>query len=269
MAGSAYHRRMGEIGPPAGSTTDPAAPGLRRLRAGGRRWTFALVVALALLGGGAAITIQLDRAAEELLHTGVRADGDVVAVRRLRHSSTLTIRYPLAGSSRVVVVDATSSHRYAAGDHVTVVTDPARPDRVRTVDERNETPAAVTAGGILLVTGVVTLPIAVLRRIRWARRRGAARRTGWRPAVVTVVPHRRIADQDHHAPDLEIRYGDGSTVTARGAHAFGVAALSDRPRRPAWVAGTGPNLSVLFREGPRGGPFLVPATERTVSGSSR
>jgi hypothetical protein len=142
-----------------------------------------------------------------------------------------------------------------------------RRDRAR--PERADRPTIGGWGKSGAFTGAVTLPIAVLRRIRWARRRGAARRTGWRPAVVTVVPHRRIAEKDHHAPDLEIRYDDATTVTARGAHAFGVAALSDRPRRPAWVAGTGANLSVLFRDGPGGGPFLVPAAERTVSGSSR
>ncbi|MEV6639319.1 DUF3592 domain-containing protein [Amycolatopsis sp. NPDC051371] len=242
--------------------------GLRRLRAGGLRWTLVLVVALAVFGGSIALSILLDRAADELLRTGVRGDGSVVSVHSVRKTYVLTIRYALAGSPREARVEVTSGRRYRTGDHVTVVTDAVRPDRVRTVDEPNENAVVSALGGLLLFTGGVTLPVAVLRRIRWARRRGDARRTGWRPAVVTVVPDRNLAAKGHHAPDLEIRYDDGTTVTARGAQAFGVAALSDRPRRPAWVAGTGANLSVLFREGPRGGPFLVPATGRTVSGSS-
>ncbi|WP_329046095.1 hypothetical protein OG738_30720 [Amycolatopsis sp. NBC_01488] len=173
---------MGEIGlrSPAGDATGPevTAPGLRRLRAGRRRWTFALIAAAVLLGGAS----------------------------RSRSSWT--------------------------GPRTSSCT---------------------------------PLPITVLRRIRWVRRLRAARRTGWRPAVVTVAPHRALAAKDHHAPDLEIGYRDGTTATARSAHAFRVAALSDRPRRPAWVAGTGKDLSVLFRDGPGGGPFLVPAAER-VSG---
>ncbi|GLY40147.1 hypothetical protein Amsp01_061700 [Amycolatopsis sp. NBRC 101858] len=240
---------------------DPAAPGVRRLRAGGWRWTFALFVAVAMVVGGVALAVLVDRAADELLRTGARADGTIEAVHELRNGSLLDIRYPLAGRSRTTTIQANSG-RYAAGDHVTVVVDPARPARVRTVEEPNEDPRVLAAAVALLVVGGVTLPIAVLRRIRWAKRLAAARRTGWCPAVVTVVPDRRLAAKNHHAPDLEIRYDDGTTATARGAHAFGVAALGDRPRRPAWVAGYGPNLSVLFREGPGGGPFLVPATER-------
>ncbi|MEU8636415.1 hypothetical protein AB0C38_29975 [Amycolatopsis sp. NPDC048633] len=259
---------MGETG--LDDAADPAAvaPGVRRLRAGARRWTFALVAIAALLGGGAAIMLVMDRAADQLLTTGVRGDGTVVVVRPVGRRSSIIVRYELGGASREAVVVVASLRGYHVGDHVTVVTDPVHPDRVRTVDEPNQTPAVGTTAGLLLVTGAATLPIAVLRRIRWARRRGAARRTGWRPAVVTVVPHRLLAAKEHRAPDLEIRYGDGTFVAARGAHAFGVAALSDRPRRPAWVAGTGANLSVLFRDGPGGGPFLVPATERTVSGSA-
>jgi hypothetical protein len=119
-------------------------------------------------------------------------------------------------------------------------------------------------GGLLLVAGFPILAIGVVRRARWSRRLRRARRTGWYPGVVTVAPHRRLGVGDHRAPELEIRYPDGTGITGRAAHAYGVAQLSDRPRRPAWVAGTGADLSVLFRHGPGDDkPYLVPAKAAT------
>jgi hypothetical protein len=257
-----------ESGWPVAGRPDPdaARPGLRRLRAGGRRWTFALLVAAGLIGGCVALEAGLDRDADLLLRTGLRGDGTVLAITTARRAPTvIEIRYVAGGSTRQRWIDQTSDRRYAVGDHV--VTDPARPDRIRTVDEPNQDRGAVTGGWLMLVVGAGLVPLAALRRVRWARRVVAARRTGWYPAVVTVAPHRRLAAADHRPPDLRIRYRDGTVVSARGAHAYGVAELADRPRREAWVAGRGENLAVLFPSGVKGNrPYLVPAQAVTGGG---
>ncbi|MFB9688820.1 hypothetical protein [Amycolatopsis plumensis] len=242
---------------------DPAAaaPGLRRLRAGGRRWTVALLAAAALIGGFFAVQYEQDRAAALLLRTGVHSDGTVVTVwPKPRTRTYIVVGYVFGGVRKRVWIDKTSDRRYAVGDHVLVLTDPVRPDRVRTADEPNEDRATGSAGILMLIAGVVLFPVAVLRRIRWSRRLAAARRTGWYPAEVTIVPHRRLAAADHRPPDLRITYRDGTTIDARGAHAYGVAELADRPRRDVRVAGTGENLALLFPAGVKGKrPYLVPA----------
>ncbi|MGW5718769.1 hypothetical protein ACWEVP_21540 [Amycolatopsis sp. NPDC003865] len=249
-------------GLPAG-TPDPdaAAPGLRRLRAGGRRWTFALLAAAALIGGCFAVQNELDRAAELLLRTGVHGDGTVLAIRQKPKAGTfLEVGYVFGGAPKRVWIYQTSDRRYAVGDHVLVATDPVRPARVRTSEEPNEDPATATAAIWMLIAGAALFPVAVLRRIRWARRVAVARRTGWYPAEVTIAPHRRLTAADHGPPALRITYRDGTTVAARGAHAYGVAELADRPRREVRVAGTGENLAVLFPAGAKGKrPYLVPA----------
>ncbi|WP_410566747.1 DUF3592 domain-containing protein [Amycolatopsis sp. cmx-4-61] len=240
---------------------EAAAPGLRRLRAGGRRWTFALLAAAALIGGCFAVQHELDRAADLLLRTGVHSDGTVLAVRRKSKAGAfIEVGYVFGGAPKRVWIDHTSDREYAVGDHVVVATDPARPARVRTADEPNEDRATSSAAVLMLIAGVVLFPVGVVRRIRWGQRLAAARRTGWYPAEVTIAPHRRLTAADHHPPDLRITYRDGPTIDARGAHAYGVAELADRPRRAVWVAGTGDNLAVLFPAGVKGKrPYLVPA----------
>ncbi len=238
-----------------------AVPGRRRLRAGGRRWTFALLAAAALIGGCFAVQHELDRAADLLLRTGVHSDGTVLAVRRKSKAGEfIEVGYAFGGAQKRVWIVKTSERGYAVGDHVVVTTDPARPARVRTADGPNEDRATNSAAVVMLIAGVVLFPVAVFRRIRWSRRLAAARRTGWYPAEVTITPHRRLTAADHHPPDLRISYRDGPTINARGAHAYGVAELADRPRRTVWVAGTGENLAVLFPAGAkRKRPYLVPA----------
>ncbi|MEV4058201.1 hypothetical protein AB0J55_43935 [Amycolatopsis sp. NPDC049688] len=249
-------------GLPAGSP-DPeaAAPGLRRLRAGGRRWTLALLAAAALIAGCFAVQNELDRAAELLLRTGVHSDGTVLSVwQKPRAGTYIEVGYVFGGARKRVWIDKTSDRRYAVGDHVLVATDPARPARVRTSEEPNEDRATSSVGIWMLLAGVVLFPVAVFRRVRWARRLAAARRTGWYPAEVTIAPHRRLTAADHGPPELRISYRDGTTVKARGAHAYGVAELADRPRREVRVAGTGENLALLFPAGVKGKrPYLVPA----------
>ncbi|MEU0797318.1 hypothetical protein ABZ342_45265 [Amycolatopsis sp. NPDC005961] len=250
-----------DSGLPAGPP-DPeaAAPGLRRLRAGGRRWTFALLAAATLIAGCFAVQAELDRAAELLLRTGVHSDGTVLTVRQPRNGTYLEVGYAFGGVRKRVWITRTSDRRYAAGDHVTVVTDPVRPARVRTSDEPNEDQATGSAGIWMLIAGVVLFPVAVFRRIRWARRLAAARRTGWYPAEVTIAPDRRLTAADHGPPDLRISFRDGTTINARGAYAYGVAELADRPRREVRVAGAGENLALLFPAGVKGKrPYLVPA----------
>jgi hypothetical protein len=251
-----------DSGLPAGRPEPEAvAPGLRRLRAGGRRWTFALLAAAALIGGCFAVRNELDRAADLLLRTGVHSDGTVLTVwYKPRAGTFIEVGYVFGGARKRVWIDKTSHRQYAVGDHVLVATDPVRPARVRTADEPNEDRATGSVGIWMLIAGVVLFPVAVFRRIRWARRLAAARRTGWYPAEVTIAPHRRLTAADHRPPDLRISYRDGTTVDARGAHAYGVAELADRPRREVWVAGTGENLAVLFPAGVKGKrPYLVPA----------
>ncbi|GLY42581.1 hypothetical protein Amsp01_086040 [Amycolatopsis sp. NBRC 101858] len=95
------------------------------------------------------------------------------------------------------------------------------------------------------------------------RRAQAARRTGWRSAVVTVAGLRSRADT---SAAIAVRFADGSRIALRSWQAgFAVRALAERPDLPAIVAGHGPAMTVLVPPNPpaRDNPVLFGARAET------
>ncbi|MEU7783318.1 hypothetical protein [Amycolatopsis sp. NPDC049159] len=88
------------------------------------------------------------------------------------------------------------------------------------------------------------------------RRAQAARRTGWRSAVVTVAD---VSWQAGSVP-VAVRFADGSRLDLRSWQA-GVAVRALTPGLPAIVAGDGPAMTVLVPPNPplRDGPVLFGA----------
>lgn len=234
---------------PDAAEIDPDTP-TARLRRTARRAAAIAVAWAVLFAGGLAGVIAADRAAADLLATGVRVDGSVIAVHdRFRGPSWIRVRYDAPGASRVAEIDHGSGHVYHVGEPVTVVYDPADPAHVRTTAEANENGVLVGFGVAFLVAGFAGLPFAAKAAAGWRRRVRAVAATGWRSATVTVgprVPRRQKA---------EARYRDGSGVVLRCAlsvHGFGAPA-----RRPAWIGGWGRQMVVSFADD---GPHHVPVS---------
>lgn len=222
---------------------------LRRtaLRAAGIAAAWAVVFA-----AGLAAVMAAERAAANLLVTGARTGGSVVAVHDpARGTPTIEVRYEAPGGSRVAEIALDSGREYHEGDPVTVVYDPAGPARVRTTEEANDDGVLVGFGVVLLVTGFIVLPLAASVALGWWRRARAVAATGWRIATVTAVP------QVRRAVEIEARYRDGSGIDLRCAPSL------HRPdavvRRRAWIGGWGRQMVVLFPPAPgRAGPHCVP-----------
>ncbi|WP_103339781.1 DUF3592 domain-containing protein [Amycolatopsis sp. CA-126428] len=224
-----------------------------RLRRTARRATGIAAAWAALFAAGLAGVIAADRAAADLLVTGVRGEGTVLDVfDPARGSPSIRVRYPAPEVSRIEDIAVGSGHEYHVGEPVTVVYDPADPAHVRTTAEANGNPVLVDFGVVFLVTGFVALPVAATAALGWWRRARAVAATGWRIATVTAVP------PGGRRADIEARYRDGSGIVLRCApslHDPGTPV-----RRRAWIGGWGRQLVVLFppgrdRPGPR--PFPV------------
>ncbi|MDX3188872.1 DUF3592 domain-containing protein [Streptomyces sp. MN03-5084-2B] len=223
-----------------------------RLRRTARR-AAAIAAAWALLfAGGLTGVLVAERAAADLLATGVRVEGSVLSVQDpARGTPTIRVRYRSPGASWTEEIVRDSDHAYHVGEAVTVVYDAGDPEHVRTTLEGNPDRILTWFGVVFLVTGFVVLPLAVTAALGWGRRARAVAATGWRIATVTVVPRVR------HAQEIEARYRDGSGIELRCAPSL------HRPdavvRRRAWIGGWGRQMVVLFPYGPdRPGPHVVP-----------
>ena len=225
-----------------------------RLRRTARRAAGIAAAWAVLYAGGLAAVITADRAAADLLATGVRVAGSVVSVEDpARGTPTIRVRYPAPDASRTAEIARDSGHEYHEGEAVTVVYDPADPAHARTTAETNENRVLVNFGVLFLVAGFVGLPLAASVALGWWRRARAVAATGWRIATVTVFPGVRSAQE------IEVRYRDGSGVELCCTPSL------RRPgapvRRRAWIGGWGRQMAVLFPPGPaRTGPRCVPVS---------
>jgi hypothetical protein len=232
-----------------------------RLRRFARRAAALVLVWAALAGSGVTGLILLDKAADRLLATGARVYGVVVSVRTYtRGGLTMQVRY----GSRTAKVVRDSDHRdraYHVGEVVTVIFDRADPERVRTTEEANENQFAFNAGVVLLVAGFGGAPFAVVAAVGWRRRARAVAGTGWRVATVDVVPD-RSGGRNRRLPEIRVRYRDGTAIVLRAARSTHRAKpMADYTDRLAWIGGRGPDMVVLFPNGPsRPGPYAVPAS---------
>lgn len=121
--------------------------------------------AACLIGGCAAIGAQADSAAALLAH-GARARGTVTDVSTF-HMDVRYVRDGKPATARINLND--SSDAYHKGDHVTVIYDPAHPDRARTIREDGQNQGSVLIMVVLLVAGAFLLIGGISNLIR-ARR---------------------------------------------------------------------------------------------------
>ena len=205
-----------------------------------------------LFTGGLATVIAADRAAADLLATGVHTEGTVLSVEeQARGAPTFWVRYHTPGASWTEEIVRGSGREYHAGEAVTVVYDPADPAHVRTTAEANGSQVVEGFAVTALVAGFLVLPLAASAAWGWWRRARAVAETGWRIATVTVVPRVR------RGPRIEVGYRDGSGIELRCAPSLH--RPGDLARRRAWIAGWGRQMVVLFPYGPdKPGPQCVP-----------
>jgi hypothetical protein len=233
--------------------------GLRRLA---RRASVLVLAWVALAAAGITGQVVLDEAAADLLATGTRFEGVVLSVHdRVRSTSWIEVGF----GARTVRIVRNSEHRYHVGEGVTVVVDPADPERVRTTEELNDDQVLFGVVVVLLVAGFGGAPIAVTASVGWRRRARAVAATGWRVATVDVVPD-RTRGRNRHLPDVHVRYRDGTRIVLRAARSLHCARpMAVYTDRLAWIGGWGPDMVVLFPNGPhRPGPYVIPASARSA-----
>jgi hypothetical protein len=226
---------------------------LRRtaLRAAGLALAWVAVFAAGLAG-----LIAADRAAADLLATGVRVEGVVLSVHSpVKGTPSIWVRYHSPGESWTEEITRDSGRVYNAGDVVTVFYDAADPEHLRTAEEANENGILIGFSVLPLIVGFAALPFASVAAAGWRRRARAVAGTGWRVATVTVPPgHGRVRD-------VRVRFRDGSGIAlccAWSTHGPGV--LAGGEDRRAWVGGWGRQMVVLVPYGPdTPGPCAVPA----------
>jgi len=105
------------------------------------------------IGWFAAVSVQSDSAAA-LLAPGTRAPGTVTGLT----GHHLDVRFIRDGKPATATINLNdSSDVYHVGDRVTVVYDPAHPDRARTIREDGQNQGSVFAMVVLLVAGIFLL----------------------------------------------------------------------------------------------------------------
>ncbi len=120
-----------------------------------------------LIGSFAAIAVSTDSSAALLAH-GTRVPGTVADSGRAR----MDVRFVRNGKPTIARINLTdSSPNYHTGEHVTVVYDPARPDRVRTTQEESQGTDSTLGTVVLLVAGALLLIGGISNLIRAARQR--------------------------------------------------------------------------------------------------
>ena len=153
-------------------TAEAAAPSGRapvaRLVKTTRISVLMLVIGVAcLIGSFAAVAVSTDSSAALLAH-GTRVPG-TVADSGHAHMDVRFVRNGKPTIARINLTD--SSPNYRTGEHVMVVYDPARPDRVRTTQEDNQGTGSTLGTVVLLVAGALLLIGGISNLIRAARQR--------------------------------------------------------------------------------------------------
>jgi hypothetical protein len=267
----------GWLPPPTGHDHDRRidfAAETGRLRRVALRAAAFVLAWLALAGAGAADLVLLDKAADDLLATGARTTGEVVSVRTYSRDGGMTFEVRYGARTAEIVRDSKDS--YLVGERVTVVFDPAEPDRVRTTKEENKSGFLVNLGYVLLVAGSLGTLFAAVAAVGWWGRARAVAVTGWRNATVDIVRvfARSSRSMRRPPPEIHVRYREGTGIVLKAmSSTHGANALADFTDRLAWVGGWGRHMVVLFPNGPsRPGPYAVPAYAlnlRTEGGGRR
>lgn len=207
----------------------------------------------ALLGGAWLVALALgvsgfflmDSVGQRLLDEGARTVGTVVSVHDARRgTSTITVEYSERGEVRLAEINRDSDLDYTSGQLVTVVFDPADPERVRTLDERNDNGFLSIGSLLLTIIACIGLPASVIAARNWRRRHDAVLDSGWYKGRAHVSHYLK------QVPKIAVTYRDGSEIALKGStstHAPG--AFGEFYDMPVWVGGAGRDMVVLLPRG--------------------
>jgi hypothetical protein len=216
-----------------------------RLRTTARR-TVALtgawgVVLLVGVGG----FVLLDVTAKQLLEHGNRTAGTVVGVfNPSKGAPSMQVRYSVGATGRTAKIYRDSDRKYAPGDQVTVVYDPADSGDVRTVEESNHSRLVEGASYLFVLAGLTGILFSAFAARGWQRRYRAVRATGWRRATAHISqPHKKQAK-------LTVRYPDGTWLAlTAAASTYAPPRVGEFPGVTVWVGGEGAHMVVLLPRG--------------------
>ncbi|WP_370946310.1 DUF3592 domain-containing protein [Amycolatopsis sp. cg5] len=233
----------------------------RRLRLIGLRAYGLMVLWFGVFVGGIVGLSVLDSAAETLLANGTRVPGQVVGVHNpTKGSPSIDVSYYVGQVWHCAEIDRDTDLTYYQSQTVTVIYEPADPDHVRTLEEKNTSGVLTGFCVVPMLLALIFMPCSVFAGVAWRRRYRAVLKTGWRSARVTVVPDYPIR-KNRNSPDLHVSYDDGTNARLRAVlSTHGSTKLRHEPDRKAWVGGTGRTMVVLFERGRwRNVPYAVPA----------
>jgi uncharacterized protein DUF3592 len=234
---------------------DDVAAMTPRLRVYSRRAALlcgAWVIALAL---GVSGFFLMDVVGRRLLDEGARTVGTVVGVHDVRRgTSTITVEYSERGEVRLTKINRDSDLDYSPGQLVTVVFDPEDPDRVRTLDERNDNGFLSIGSLLLTIAACIGLPASAIAARNWRRRHDAVLDSGWYEGRAHVSHYLK------QVPEIAVTYRDGSEIALKGSTStHAPPAFGEFHDMPVWVGGAGRDMVVLLPRGrTRDGLHAVP-----------
>lgn len=199
-------------------------------------WVGVLLVAVGLF-------MLLERNGQDLLDRGTRVPGTVESTHRVRAGNAwIMVRYSRDGVERTDRINRNSDFEYSPGQTVTVVYDPADPDLVRTLEERNDNRLVDAAAYILVGFGCIALSWGVVAAVRWRKRYLGVRTTGWRSARANIKqPLKGTAK-------INVTFRDHSTLALQATGFRGLSKVSMNDV-PVWIGGADRHMVLLLREG--------------------
>jgi hypothetical protein len=235
--------RMLWLPPAADSVHSDVEAQTPRLRIYSCRAILICVAWVAALLLGASGFVLMNEAGQRLLDQGDRTAGIVASVDTARRgTSTITVQYLRRGIVRTAEINRDSDRDYAAGQGVTVVYDPADPERVRTLDERNDNKFVTWGAYLLISVACVMIPLSAVAARGWQRRHRAVRTSGWRAGTAHVSHHPK------QRAEIAVKYRDGSRITLKAATSTHTPPdFGEHRGVPVWVGGAGRNMVVLLR----------------------
>lgn len=251
---------MTNVDVPDGPAWDhpPTQRALRRFRR--IAWATIAVSLLFMVTFTVVASVGSDRA-DELAAAGTKASGTVVSVRstgRFADDGAVTVRYEARGRSRDVIVHLNEeSDSYEEGQVVTVVFDPADPDRATIVGEDNDPPWMVAVFVITFVGWMLLLPAGIILRLRARRWRRIFQRHPWRRRSLR---YGEVGSGRSLRPVVKLG-GDGSVLGVSGTLKPRLRALRAADGTQVWVAGESGGEVVLGPPGP--GPLFGARPART------
>ncbi|HEV7975998.1 DUF3592 domain-containing protein [Amycolatopsis sp.] len=202
----------------------------------------AWVVALTL---GVSGFFLMELLGQRLLDEGARTVGTVVSVHDARRgTSTITVEYVERDDVRLAIVNRDSDRDYTPGQLVTVVYDPADPERVRTLSERNDNGFLTFGSYFLAIVACIGIPCSAVAAQNWRRRHQAVLGSGWHAGRAHISHYFR------QVPRISVTYRDGSGIELKGSTStHAPPAFGEVSDVPVWVGGESRSMVVLLPRG--------------------